>query len=62
VIQDVAAKYNKDPIQRHLIQTILHASLIEHSQTRQLWLGMWSATNITMSTRTPYHKIIQKMT
>jgi hypothetical protein len=81
VIQDVAAlkllkKYNKDSIQRHFIQTILHASWIDHSQTRRLWLGMRSkeilrkmlptnislTTNITMSTRTQYHKIIQKMT
>jgi hypothetical protein len=37
VIQDVASlkllqKYNKDPIQRHLILTILHASWIDHSK------------------------------
>jgi hypothetical protein len=45
VIQDVDAlkllqTYNKDPIQRHFVQTILHASWIDYLQTRRLWLGM----------------------
>ena len=69
-------KYNKDPTQRRLIQTMLHASWVDDKHTRRLWLGAWSTetlqamlppnillnTDITMSTRTQYYKIIKKMT
>jgi hypothetical protein len=60
VIQDVAAlkllqKYNKDFIQRQLIQTILHASWIDYLQTRRLWLEMWSEETLRKMLSQIYH-------